>query len=343
MVIQPPQKSHLISFMESALHKSVIHSYAVVAVSLALAAWLHLGTLLVTVLFGYFALNKLNFLNRKWLAVALFSILLVAAFFGFGLFVKRAIKELPEIAEKVIPAVVQYAKGHNVTLPISDFDELMEAAPKMMSQSAGPLGSFAKLTIKEFVMLVVGVVIAIGLFVQREATQITGNGENLYTHYYGLIRSRFHAFYLSFETVMGAQLLISLVNTGATAVYLLSSSMRPYAGILIPLTFICGMLPIIGNLISNTLIVGIAFGAISPQAALWALVFLVVVHKMEYFLNSKIIGGRIQHPMWLTLIALILGESLMGIPGVILAPVILSYIKVEGSRYALPGNTPAGV
>jgi len=118
--------------------------------------------------------------------------------------------------------------------------------------------------------------------------------------------------------------------------------MRPYAGLLIPLTFICGMLPIVGNLISNTLIVGIAFGLVSPGAALGAFVFLVVIHKMEYFLNSKVIGARIRHPMWLTLIGLILGEYLMGIPGVILAPVILSFLKVEGSRYPVAMEIPNG-
>jgi predicted PurR-regulated permease PerM len=44
--------------------------------------------------------------------------------------------------------------------------------------------------------------------------------------------------------------------------------------------------------------------------------------------------------MWLTLIGLVLGEKLMGIPGMILAPVILHYIKVEAkrSRVTSPGG-----
>ena len=66
-----------------------------------------------------------------------------------------------------------------------------------------------------------------------------------------------------------------------------------------------------------------------------ALIFLVVIHKLEYFLNSKIIGDRIRNPMWLTLVALVLGEKLMGIPGMILAPVVLHYIKMETSRNKL--------
>ena len=88
----------------------------------------------------------------------------------------------------------------------------------------------------------------------------------------------------------------------------------------------------IGNIISNTIIVGIAF-TISPQFAGWALLYLVVIHKLEYFLNSKIIGGRIRHPMWLTLLALLFGERLVGIAGIILAPVILSFIKVQASKF----------
>jgi len=135
--------------------------------------------------------------------------------------------------------------------------------------------------------------------------------------------------------VMGAQFFISLINTAATAVFLLSTPLYRYAGLLIPITFICGMLPIVGNLISNTIICTIAFG-ISPKWALVALIYLILIHKTEYFLNSKIIGSFIRHPMWLTLIGLIVGERLMGIPGMILAPVLLHFIRVEGSRYAAP-------
>ena len=217
-------------------------------------------------------------------------------------------------------------------VPFNDLDDLKEAAPNMARDSVGYLGNFAKLATKESVMLLAGIVVAIGIFVNSRPKGPPGN---LYAQYEEAIRSRFHAFYRSFETVMGAQLLISLINTVATAAFVLSTSLWPYAGIVIPLTFICGMLPIVGNLISNTLIVGIAFGLVSPQMALGSLVFLIVIHKMEYFFNSKIIGARILHPMWLTLVGLILGEALMGIPGVILAPVILNFLKVEGSRYAL--------
>ncbi len=116
----------------------------------------------------------------------------------------------------------------------------------------------------------------------------------------------------------------------------------PYAVVVIGVTFLCGLIPVLGNLVSNTIIVGIGF-TVSPKMALTALVFLVVIHKLEYFLNSKIIGQRIRNPLWLTLLALVLGERLMGLPGMILAPVVLNYIRMEASRIEVkrPLDPPA--
>jgi predicted PurR-regulated permease PerM len=144
---------------------------------------------------------------------------------------------------------------------------------------------------------------------------------------------RFEIFFVSFNKVIGAQIIISAINTVLTAIFLIWNGF-PYTVVIIGLTFLCGLLPIIGNIMSNTLIVGVGF-TISPNMALWSLIFLVVIHKLEYFLNSKIIGDRIKNPMWLTLIGIVLGEKLMGIPGMVLAPVVLHYIKVEASKNKL--------
>ena len=43
---------------------------------------------------------------------------------------------------------------------------------------------------------------------------------------------------------------------------------------------------------------------------------------------------------WFTLLALVLGERLMGIPGMILAPVVLNYLKMETRRIEVPQSVP---
>jgi predicted PurR-regulated permease PerM len=133
---------------------------------------------------------------------------------------------------------------------------------------------------------------------------------------------------------MGAQFLISAINTLLTGIFLVAVQL-PYAVVVLGMTFLCGMLPVIGNLISNCILVGIGF-TVSPRMALISLIFLVVIHKLEYLLNSKIVGDRIRNPLWLTLLGLIIGEKLMGIPGMILAPVVLNYLRVEASAIEVP-------
>jgi len=152
----------------------------------------------------------------------------------------------------------------------------------------------------------------------------------------GELSRRGRTFFGSFALVIGAQITISLINTCLTSVFLIWNG-YPYGWVIIVLTFLCGLLPIVGNLLSNTLIIGVGF-TMSPRMALMALIFLVVIHKLEYFLNSKIIGDRIKNPMWLTLIVLVLGERIMGIPGMILAPAVLHYIRMEASARAAGGE-----
>ena len=149
----------------------------------------------------------------------------------------------------------------------------------------------------------------------------------------GRLAELFRSFYTSFRRVIGAQVIISAINTVLTGAFVYTFGL-PYATMVVILAFLCGMIPVVGNLISNTLIVGLGF-TISPQFAGWALLFLVVIHKLEYFLNSRIIGGCIRHPMWLTLLALLVGERLLGIAGIILAPVALDFIKTEASKFPL--------
>ena len=125
-------------------------------------------------------------------------------------------------------------------------------------------------------------------------------------------------------------MIISAINTVLTAIFVLMVHL-PYGWVVVGLTFLCGLFPIVGNVVSNTVIVFIGF-LVSAKIAFIALIFLIVVHKLEYFLNSKIVGARIRNPIWLTLIGLIVGEKLMGVPGMILSPVILNYLRVEMSK-----------
>ena len=311
------------------------YSWIFMVLMLVLVGWMHLATPLITVLFAYFALSKLDFAPRfKWLSVATFVVLVIGIFYGFVVFMKHALVALPAMAEVTIPKVVEYARHqYNIELPFEDVNSLKALIVEGMRAQLKYLGNFAKLATKEFLALAIGVVVACSLFLSAKVElgrETTLFRNNLYSLLSDEIVQRFRSFYDSFAIVMGAQIVISAINTVFTAIFVVAVRLD-WAGVVIVVTFICGLLPIIGNLISNAVIVGIAF-TISPKLAIASLLFLIIIHKFEYFLNSKIIGDRIKNPVWLTLLALILGERLMGIPGMILAPVILHYIKMETSK-----------
>ena len=308
-------------------------SYAIMALLLALVGMLHLATLALTTLFGYFALRQFNFGRNKALGVTIYIIAVTAIAYGLFYFSKKAYKTLPEIADTTIPAVVNFAEKQQIELPFSDYATLKTLALSEVKDKVANVGRYARAAVLQFAMLIIGLVVAVSLFVSAkweaddDPDVVKGS---LYSTVVRELGVRFQTFYSSFAKVIGAQITISSINTLLTAVFVIWNGYH-YIMVIIVLTFLCGLLPIIGNIMSNTLIVGVGF-TVSPRVALFALIFLVVIHKLEYFLNSKIIGDRIKNPMWLTLVGLVLGEKLMGIPGMILAPVVLHYIKVETSR-----------
>jgi predicted PurR-regulated permease PerM len=313
-------------------------SYAFMAGLLLLVAGMHMMVPLITVLFAFFALNRLSF-GRRWVGVILFCVLLVGVSQGFYFFARQAFVAIPKIASESIPRIIDYAESMGLVLPFSDTKSLrtivmtrMQDQFAQLNQLAG-IGHYVRIAAVETVSIIIGIVVAISLFLTRKLDLGSYPGaseDNLYTAIGVSIVERFRTFYESFSTVMGAQLVISVINTALTSVFLIWND-YPHLGVVIVLTFILGLLPILGNLLSNTLIIGVGF-TVSHQTALFALLFLMGIHKLEYFLNSKIIGDRIRNPMWLTLLGLVLGERLMGIPGMILAPVFLHYIKVETSK-----------
>ena len=65
------------------------------------------------------------------------------------------------------------------------------------------------------------------------------------------------------------------------------------------------------------------------------MVFLVIIHKLEYFLNARIVGSRINARAWELLLAMIVLEAAFGIAGLIAAPIYYAYIKNELSAARL--------
>lgn len=310
-------------------------SYWFILITVLLVGWLHLAMPLLSTLFAYFVLDKLHQVTgRKWVSLSVFVVVVLGIFYGITLFINQTLTALPRIAETTLPTVIAWAEQRQIELPFTDYRSLKAKAMETIQEAryVSNFANYAKIVTTQFVFLVIGCVVAVSLFLNAQVVldRASHPKDNLYALCADEIAHRFRNLYRCFVTVMGAQIIISTINTALTSIFVFAVDL-PHPIVVIGVTFFCGLLPVIGNLISNTVIVGISF-TISPKMALGALTFLVAIHKLEYFLNSKIIGDRIKNPVWLTLLGLILGEKLMGIPGLILAPVVLNYLKVEASK-----------
>ena len=137
----------------------------------------------------------------------------------------------------------------------------------------------------------------------------------------------------AFDKVVFAQVKISALNTVLTIVYLvlllpLFGIHLPLLTVLIPLTFLAGLLPVVGNLISNAAIVLISLG-VSTGTGMASLVFLITIHKLEYFTNARIVGGEVQASAWELICAMVAMEAFFGLPGLVAAPVAYAWLKGE--------------
>ena len=143
----------------------------------------------------------------------------------------------------------------------------------------------------------------------------------------------------AFARVATAQIKISVLNTSLTAIYLLVILPTfhvhvPFRSTLVLVTFACGLIPVVGNLISNTVITILSMG-VSIGVAFASLAFLVIIHKLEYLVNSRIVGDETDSQAWEILMAIIIGEAAFGIGGVVLAPIVYAFIKRELSDRGL--------
>lgn len=137
----------------------------------------------------------------------------------------------------------------------------------------------------------------------------------------------------AFRQIVAAQFWIAAFNTSLTAIFLLLvlplwGMKLPYTALLITLTFVGGLIPIVGNLICNSVITLVGL-SVSPMTAAACLGFLILIHKAEYVINAKVVGQRTHIRVWELLAVLFVAEAVYGPAGLVAAPLFYAYAKKE--------------
>jgi predicted PurR-regulated permease PerM len=272
--------------------------------------------------------------RRKIGAVALLSavivVLVALAIVGVLAFLRSDTGSLPALLGKMAdvldssrarlpPSIAEMLPASPAALRATAADWLRAHADELRSFGAG----FGVALVHVLIGLIIGAMISL-----REARAGESHGPLAIALF-----ERARRLGEAFRRIVFAQVRISALNTLLTGMYL--GVVLPLLGIHLPLvktmilvTFIAGLLPVIGNLISNTVIVVVSL-SYSAGAAIGSLAFLVLIHKLEYFVNARIVGSQIRARAWELLIAMLVMEAAFGVPGLIAAPILFAYVKDE--------------
>jgi len=320
-----------------------IAAWLIITVALGLIIELHLlsgllaGLLvfkLVDVLTPWLRVRALGRDGPRVLAVMLIASAVIAALIGIGVGLVALLRNSGESVPLLLEKMAQIIEDARAILPAGlqayvpeDSETLRRTIAEWLRSNAGALQLAGRGIGRSLVHVLMGMVIGALLSMQKAADP---HERRPLTE---LIARHAASLGTAFQRVVFAQFWISLINTFFTWLYL-DVVLRafgvdlPLVKILVLLTFIIGLLPIIGNLISNTAIVVVCLSQGVPLALI-SLVYLVVIHKLEYFLNARIIGSHINARAWELLIAMLVMEAAFGITGLIAAPIFYAYFKEE--------------
>jgi predicted PurR-regulated permease PerM len=318
-----------------------ICSYVLALVSLWLVLHLKLlsgllaGLLVYQVIFMMVPLieTALPGKRARWLAVMLVSVIIIGALSGAILgTISHFRHDVPSV-QKLLDQLMQFFDQARAKLPLwaaeylpGDTSEIRQKIIGWMQTHGGQLQESGRDAARGIAHILIGMILG--------AIIAVGTQHKVYRRpLAAALVARVNSLADAFRRIVFAQMKISAINAAFTALFLLA--VLPLFGTRLPLSktivivaFIVGLLPVVGNLISNTLIVVIALSVGLP-VALASLVFLMVIHKLEYFLNAHIIGGEIEASAWELLVAMLVMEAAFGIFGLIAAPIYYAYVKRE--------------
>jgi predicted PurR-regulated permease PerM len=123
-----------------------------------------------------------------------------------------------------------------------------------------------------------------------------------------------------------AQVLISLINTSLTFIGLTFIGTGTTA-LLSFVVFVCGLIPVLGVIISSIPCMMVAVNVGGPKMVLAVLILIIIIHLLEaYILNPRIISAVMRINPVLTLMILYISHSTIGLWGMLLGVPIAVYV-----------------
>jgi predicted PurR-regulated permease PerM len=305
--------------------------FALLAFSIVL---FQLGAALLAGIIAFLILDFTDSLLKRWLgkmlarAAALIVFIVAATLFFWVLadFVRMAVLRTPMIIASLIPKLKSMADQWGVSLPFDNLDDLRFLIAGSIKNNVHQLTRASSLLTQGFLRIMLAVFSAVACFWSR-GNSASGKNSDFSIALGEELSRRMALFMNGFKKAFGAQFTVSLINTGFISFLLLILGI-PYIRFLVTTTFILGLVPVVGGVVTNTLILAVAL-TVSSKTALVAFIVLMVIHHIQYPIQGEVMGEQMKIPAWQLLLALILGEAVMGVAGMVLAPAAIHYLREE--------------
>ena len=295
---------------------------------------------LVQLLAPRLTISSLGGRGRRLLAVVMVAAALIAAMSAAGValasFLRGSGESVPALFQRmalIIDESRDRIPGWLLAYLPENAEDLRRTVTEWLRLHAQMVQTASTEVLRGLAQMIIGMVVGAMLALQ------TPTGPRAHAPFTAIVVLHAGRIATAFQQVVFAQFWISAINTLMTWAYLalLLPALDihlPLTKTLVALTFVAGLIPILGNLISNTAIFVVSMSQ-SLVLAFASLAYLVVIHKLEYFLNARIIGGHIRASAWELLLAMLVMEAAFGIPGLISAPMAYAYFKDELRRKGL--------
>jgi predicted PurR-regulated permease PerM len=286
-------------------------------------------------------LDKRTRIDRKGAIALLLAAL--ASLLGLGIFVAIR-RTLPLVA-------VIRTEGRDYLLSLFEHPSIVqlramiglegEALSGVIKAHAGEALHYATRTANLILFLLIGFVLAIIYLFEREEVERWYKGMSpdsvlgTITRWFGYVGD-------AIAVTVRMQAVVAVVNAVVTLPVLLLLGL-PQIPLLFLLILITGLLPVVGNIISGTVLCYVAYTAKGAWAVGVFLGVTFVLHKIEsYWLNPRLSAEHVKLPGLVLVISLLLFEQALGFVGLFLSfPALFVASKIGNEWRAADGAARA--
>lgn len=264
------------------------------------------------------------------ISMILASIIFVIVFYFISTSIASFRKDLPQMIQNINEFIIHLEKWAQKSFHISqqnmqDFinsssNEMLPSTSSIINQTVTTVTSLLFLGIILFIttfllLLYRGLVVA--FFMNLFADGYAKNINNVFSKTQLVIQGY----------IVGLLIEMIIVAAAYAAVFFFLGV--KYAFLLAVIGAILNIVPYLGVIITCVLTAAITFTTDTPATVVWAVISIIIIHMIDSnILSPRIIGSRVKLNALASIIGVITGSALWGLPGTFMAMPIIAVMKV---------------